>query len=94
MIYREYSQGMERPHGGAATRKEHAVSKIITVRYRSLDGYSMTRRFKTLAGARKFAPKWVGAPPEIGSSYAICDDGIGKITVEGALIHDLFPQER
>ena len=68
------------------------MSKIITVRYRSLDGYSQTRRFKTLAGARKFATKWVGAHPEIGSSYAICGDGIGRITVEGALLSDLFPE--
>ena len=67
---------------------------LITVRYSSIDGYRKRCRFKTLAGARKFATKWVGAHPEIGSSYAICDDGLGKITVEGALIHDLFPQER
>lgn len=63
----------------------------ITVRYRTLDRFSKTGKFKTLAGAQRFAQKWVGKTPEIGFGYAVSGDGVGKITVDGCLLRDLFP---
>jgi hypothetical protein len=64
----------------------------ITVRYSSVDGFHQTRRFEQLSAARRHAQKWIGEFPEVGSDYAISDDGVGKITVEGATLNDLFPQ--
>lgn len=64
----------------------------ITVVYRSIDRYRERRTFKTIEGARKFAHKWVGAHPEIGSTYAVSGDGMGKVTVNGATLADLFPE--
>lgn len=63
----------------------------ITIVYSSVDGGWTTRKFKTLKGARAFAHKWVGGHPEIGSSYAVSGDGIGKVTVQGATLAELFP---
>lgn len=63
----------------------------ITVRYSSVDGFYQTRRFERLSAARRHAQKWVGEFPEIGTDYAISDDGVGKITVEGVTLNDLFP---
>jgi hypothetical protein len=64
----------------------------ISVTYNSLDGYRKTRVFGSLKGARKFAQDWVGEHPEIGSTYAVSSDGIGKVQVAGdATLNDLFP---
>jgi len=65
----------------------------ITIRYQSLDRFSRTRRFKTLAGAQKFAQKWVGQHPEISEAfrYAVSFDGVGKVTCSGCDIAELFP---
>ncbi len=63
----------------------------ITIRYRSIDGYAERRNFRTLGGARRFAHLWVGPHPDLGSTYAVSNDGVGKITVEGATLADLFP---
>ncbi len=65
----------------------------IKVRYSTIDRFTETRKFKTLDGARKFAQNWIGRHPEIGGHYAVSGDGIGKITVSGATLADLFPQE-
>ena len=64
----------------------------IVVKYRSSDGYSKSARFKTLAGAQKFAWKWVGRHPDIGSWYAVSDDGVGRIAADGATMAKLFPE--
>lgn len=64
----------------------------IRVRYESIDRFSKTRRFKTLAGAQKFAQKYVGETPELGSFYAVSGDGIGKVTCDGCSVRDLFPK--
>jgi hypothetical protein len=64
---------------------------MITVRYSSIDRYRKTRKFKTLAGARRFAHTWVGEHPDLGSTYAVSFDGIGKVTVDGATLAELFP---
>ena len=66
------------------------MTTLIRVRYQSLDRYSESRTFKTLAGARKYAQKWVGPTPEIGRFYAVSGDGMGKIMASVDLA-DLFP---
>lgn len=65
-------------------------AKKIRVTYQSVDGYRQTRTFKTLAGARRFAQTWIGPTPDIGWGYAISADGIGKITVDGCGLEELF----
>jgi hypothetical protein len=72
--------------------KEHTAMEII-ITYSSCDGCRDRRVFKTVNAARRFAHKWVGAHPEIGSTYAISGDGVGKITVYGISLADLFPEE-
>lgn len=62
----------------------------IKVKYRAVDGFSKSRRFKTLKGANAFAVKWVGATPTLGSNYAVSDDGVGKVMVEGCSLSELF----
>lgn len=64
----------------------------ITVRYLACDGSNSTRKYKTIEGARKYAQSMVGECPERGSFYAISGDGIGRITVSGATLNDLFPR--
>jgi hypothetical protein len=66
---------------------------MIIVTYDSCDGCRIRRTYETLAGARKFAINWVGEHPDIGSSYAISSDGIGKVTVEGVSLTELFKKE-
>lgn len=65
---------------------------MIKVRYTSVDRVRTTKKFKTLEGARKFAHHWVGEHPEIGFSYAVSGDGIGKIEVDGVSLRELFPE--
>lgn len=62
----------------------------ITVRYSSIDRFSKSRSFKTIDGARRWARYWVGNHPEIGSGYAVSGDGVGKITVRGCTLDELF----
>lgn len=72
-----------------------ATETKIRVTYRSIDHFSKSATFKTLAGAQKFAQKWVGETPEVSvfvPCYAVSGDGVGKITVSGAPILDLFPR--
>ncbi len=66
----------------------------IRVRYSSIDRCYINRRFRTLEGARRFAARYVGETPEIGYTfnYAVSADGIGKITVDGATLTELFPR--
>jgi hypothetical protein len=69
------------------------TSRKITVRYSSVDHFCKTGRFTTLEGARTFAHLWVGSTPEFGHCYAVSSDGVGKIEVLGATLHELFPEE-
>ena len=64
----------------------------IRVSYRSFDRFNQSRTFRTLAGAQRFAQKWVGECPEHGNHYAISGDGVGRVTVAGCALLDLFPQ--
>ncbi len=63
----------------------------ITVRYSSIDHFSKSRTFKSLAGAQNYARYWVGKTPELGTSYAVSSDGVGKVTVSGCTLTELFP---
>jgi hypothetical protein len=65
---------------------------MITVYYAAVDGYQRNRDFAELKDARAWAQELVGETPELGSYYAISSDGIGKVQVEGAKLHDLFPR--
>ncbi len=64
----------------------------IKVRYSSVDRHSETRVFDSIDAAREFAQYWVGRHPEMGGSYAISGDGIGKIEVRGTTLDILFPE--
>lgn len=63
---------------------------MFKVRYATVDHCRGSRTFKTLAGARKFAVERVGEHPEFGRTYAVSADGVGKITVEGCTLAELF----
>lgn len=62
----------------------------ITVTYRSIDRARITRKFKTVEAARRFAAEYVGPAPDMACGYAVSDDGIGKITVVGTTLAALF----
>jgi hypothetical protein len=64
--------------------------KAIKVTYSSIDGVRKNRRFQTVDGALRFARKCVGPHPTLGSDYAVSDDGVGKITVSGLSLAQLF----
>lgn len=65
---------------------------MITIKYVAIDGTRMTRQFKTLKAAQRFAQKYVGEYPELGGNYAVSRDGVGKVIVLGdASILDIFP---
>lgn len=66
---------------------------MITVRYSSIDGARKAKRTTDIAKARAFAVQWVGEHPDFGTSYAVSFDGVGKITVEGAALAELFGVE-
>jgi hypothetical protein len=66
------------------------MTDTIKVVYKSVDGARISRKFATKAGARRFAVRYVGAHPEIGSDYAVSSDGIGKVEVFGVALHALF----
>ena len=64
---------------------------MIRVVYTSIDGCRKARSYKTISGARVWAHRMVGPHPEQGLTYAVCPDGIGKVTVSGASLRGLFP---
>lgn len=66
------------------------AADTITVTYRSVDGHTDTRKFKTVAGAARFAVERVGQHPEMGRDYAASGDGIGTVRVSGATLAELF----
>lgn len=65
---------------------------VITVTYTSIDGAHAAFQSNDIESAREFAQHWIGQYPCLGRSYAVSDDGIGKITVFGATLRDLFPE--
>lgn len=65
---------------------------MIIITYESIDRYKTHRGFTYLSSAQRWAQKWIGKAPTLGSTYAISDDGIGKITVTGCTLKELFPE--
>jgi hypothetical protein len=65
----------------------------IVVRFKTTDGGSERRSFKTLAAAQKYAQSKLGEHPEISETYgyAVGAYGDAKIMVSGADLSDLFP---
>jgi hypothetical protein len=63
---------------------------MITVTYTSIDGVSKTRRYKNPKHARAFAITWVGPQDAEGGSYAVSNDGVGKVTWTGITRAQLF----
>jgi hypothetical protein len=86
------SQGLNFGEGSGVVKVMATGSVDIRVRYTTIDRFSQSRRFKTLEGAQKYAAKYVGETPELGSFYAVSGDGVGKITCEGCRVSDLFPK--
>lgn len=64
----------------------------IRVTYTAIDGCRKVRTYRRLEFAQRFAQTHVGAYPELGSDYAVSGDGVGKITVQGATLAELFPE--
>ena len=55
-------------------------SKEIYVTYCSIDGAQITKKYKTLKGARKFIEYWVGHPEPSGLYHAVSGDGVGVVS--------------
>ena len=73
--------------------EERHMTMTITVRYAAVDGYRVSRKFTSIAGARKFAARYIGNNPDtFGGSYAVSDDGVGTVRVEGCTLAKLFGQ--
>lgn len=66
----------------------------IKVTYTSIDRVRKVRTFKTIEAAKAFAVQWVGKYPEMGSTYAVSGDGVGKIEVEGCTLKELFAEPK
>jgi len=77
------------------TFKEES-KRQISVFYSSVDRPSrrVKRTYTSIERASEFARHWIGNHPEIGSSYAVSSDGVGKITVKGATLQELFPEHK
>ena len=66
----------------------------IQVTYTSVDHVRQARKFKTIKSARAFAEKWVGPQDAEGGSYAVSNDGVGKVTWTGCTREELFGEPR
>lgn len=66
------------------------LEPMITIWYSAIDGAHDKALFHSLQEAREYAFKWVGEHAEFGTGYAISNDGIGKIQVEGVSLKELF----
>lgn len=64
---------------------------MIKLRYQSIDGFRETKTFATIQLAQGYAQDLVGPHPEMGSTYAVSGDGVGKVTCEGCTLQELFP---
>lgn len=64
----------------AAPKPTPTLPEVIKVNLRTIDGYSESRRFKTLKGARAYAAKKLGTSYDIGLSYAVDMYGVVKLS--------------
>jgi len=67
-----------------------AVREIVVV-YSTNDRFRTRRKFASVRAAQDFAHHWIGPHPVIGGGCAVSGDGVGKVTVKGATLSDLFP---
>ena len=57
----------------------------IVVRYRAVDGYGETRKYKTVAGAAWFVRKWLGRYPDChGTHSGVSADGVSRVRITGS----------
>lgn len=63
---------------------------MISVSVSSVDGAFKSKQCVSLSEARKFAVYYVGDRPDIGSSYAVSEDGICVVRVTGCSLEELF----
>ena len=57
----------------------------IVVRYRAVDGYGETRKYKTVAGAAWFVRKWLGRHPDChGTHSGVSADGVSRVRITGS----------
>jgi len=83
-------EGMTKEYEPAVPAKP--APRDIRVVFSTIDGCRMSRKFKTLAGAMKFAHSKIGPHPDTGSWYAVGTYGDAKIEVAGATLRELFPE--
>ena len=75
------------------TNARYARGYRIRVNYRAVDGFQKSCLFKTVAGARRFAVKYVGENAEFGIGQAVSRDGVGTVTVSGCTLAELFGRQ-
>jgi hypothetical protein len=64
---------------------------MIKVLYRSCDGYYQDAMFDNIEEAQGHAQYWLGKHPDLAGWYAVSNDGIATIQVEGTTLDALFP---
>jgi hypothetical protein len=88
----DYSASLALAQAEADTMpKPMAPPEPIQVLYQAIDGYSETRGYATVEAAREWPQRMIGAHPDMGSHYAVSFDGVGKVSVAGCTLDDLFP---
>ena len=68
------------------------VFGIIKITWSAVDGYHQSKVCNTIEEAREFAHHWAGEHCDVGTTYAVANDGMGTIRVEGCYIRDIYPQ--
>jgi hypothetical protein len=66
---------------------------MIKLHYSAIDGFRKVYTFSTIEKAQAVAWNMVGRYHEHHCSYAVSDDGVGKIIPEGCTIAELFPDD-
>ncbi len=66
----------------------------ITVYYRAIDGYTETGLFTNLEDATVYAHNKVGVKADLGFNYAVSFDGVGKVTVVGCALTDIWKEQK
>jgi len=69
------------------------MTRDIRTTFRTSDGFRQTRRFTTIAGARRYARERMGENFDIGTSYAVGMYGDTTLTVSGATLEELLGPE-
>jgi hypothetical protein len=64
----------------------------VTLSFATVDGVRKILSYDSVEAARVAAHDWVGEAPTFGSDYAISDDGVVRVSVNGATLTDIFPR--